>query len=160
MHIPRSLAILGSVVIMTLGGVLIAHAAIPSADGTFTACINKTSGAVRIIDAERTPPVNCASNEIRRTWSQGAPSTYATTSDGGEREADGTWVATALCDPGDQIEALFNWGMSNGPATRIEIGPDNISGRQGQTLRLDGPANVVGYVTTTCLDTAAPAHTP
>ena len=54
--------------LIAVGGTLIAQAAIPSADGTFTACINKTSGAVRIIDAEKTPRINCATNEIRRTW--------------------------------------------------------------------------------------------
>jgi len=60
--------------LIAVGGTLIAQAAIPSADGVFTACINKTSGAVRMIDAEKTPRINCAANEIRRTWNaQGQP---------------------------------------------------------------------------------------
>jgi hypothetical protein len=72
---PRTLiTVIVSSGLLALGGTLMAQAAIPGADGVFTACINKTSGAVRIIDAEKTPRVNCAANEIRRTWSaQGQP---------------------------------------------------------------------------------------
>jgi hypothetical protein len=73
----RTLTIIAAALILGVSGTLIAQAAIPDAQGVFTACINKTSGAVRIIDTSTTQ--RCASNEIRRTWNaQGQPGTNGT----------------------------------------------------------------------------------
>ena len=51
-------------------GIWVAQAAIPSSGDVFTACVLKTSGALRLIDAESTPPVNCKSSESRVTWNE------------------------------------------------------------------------------------------
>lgn len=68
----RALIVVGAALAFGIGGG-IAVAAIPDADGTFTACINKTSGAVRIIDTA-VASAKCSSNELRRTWNgQGVP---------------------------------------------------------------------------------------
>jgi hypothetical protein len=67
MRVPRALVILGCAVVLVVGGA-VAYAAIPSANGVFTACINKTSGAVRIIDTATAQ--RCSSNELRRSWNQ------------------------------------------------------------------------------------------
>ena len=64
----RALIVIGAALALGIGGA-VAYGAIPSADGTFTACINKTSGSVRIIDAG-VASAKCSSNELRRTWNQ------------------------------------------------------------------------------------------
>src|SRR5215218_317541 len=57
-------------------GTAIAIAAIPSADGTIHACYapNATPpGALRIIDADATPPQTCLPDEQTITWNQRGP---------------------------------------------------------------------------------------
>lgn len=60
----------GVLAVVVLGGVPLALAAIPSSStGSFTACVNKTSGAVRIIDYQAGK--RCTSRERKVSWSKG-----------------------------------------------------------------------------------------
>ena len=173
MRMSRSLTILGSVLIITMGAMWIANAAVPSADGTFTACINKSSGAVRIIDAEKTPPVNCASNEIRRSWNQqGVPGkdgtdgllgTYTTE----ERSNQfGSVIDFVHCDEGDvPISGNFLYGAREDGVALDTVGSTRLEDANGPYWAFyaisDTPGvGVAGTWSVNCLDTAAPAHTP
>jgi hypothetical protein len=62
----RRLLVIAATAILIGGVTYLANAAIPSADGTFTACIAKANGTVRIIDTAVT--TSCKSTEIQRTW--------------------------------------------------------------------------------------------
>ena len=65
-----AIGVLGALVLM-LGGTWIAQAAIPSADGTITACYTKPSSALRVINADT---ASCKRGETALTWNQeGAP---------------------------------------------------------------------------------------
>ena len=74
MRATRALVILGCAVVLMVGGA-VAYAAIPNAQGVFTACISKSSGDVRVIDPST--GATCKSWELKRTWNQkgqpGAP---------------------------------------------------------------------------------------
>jgi hypothetical protein len=73
MRVPRALVILASAVVLVVGGA-VAYAAIPNANGVYTACITKSTGAVRIIDPSN--GATCKSSEMLRTWNQqGQPGT-------------------------------------------------------------------------------------
>lgn len=83
MRVPRALVILGAALALVVGGFFVAQAAIPNAQGVFTACISKSDGNVRIIDTAKT--TSCKYGEIKRTWNaQGQPGTP------GEDGEDGT----------------------------------------------------------------------
>ena len=59
---------------LAIGGV--AYATIPSGRGTFTACVVKASGAIRLIDPSlgaRSRRGRCAKSEQKVTWSQRGP---------------------------------------------------------------------------------------
>jgi hypothetical protein len=74
----RALIVVGAALILMVGGAM-AYAAIPSSGKVFTACVTKTNGAVRLIDAEATPAQSCKSSEIKTTWNQqGQPGTNGT----------------------------------------------------------------------------------
>lgn len=60
----------GAAAVLLLGAGGMAIAAIPSSsDGSITSCVNKTSGAVRIIDAQAGK--HCTTKERRVAWSKG-----------------------------------------------------------------------------------------
>jgi hypothetical protein len=66
-----AIAVLGAIVLM-LGG-FAARAAIPSADGTITACYIKPTSNLRVINADAT---SCKKGETTLTWNQqGEPGT-------------------------------------------------------------------------------------
>lgn len=177
MRISRSLTILGSVFIITLGGVWIAHAAIPSADGTFTACINKTSGAVRIIDTATTS--SCKSSEILRTWNQagqpgqdGEDGTEITVNDiyfavgdtPGNQDTATRRTRSAFCDVGDTpLDADVRISGLGGASidTMSEISVLTGGPQHGKFLDLVTtapiPDSAIVRIDVRCLD-AAPAH--
>ena len=63
----RVLAVVGAALVLMIGGA-VAYAQIPSTDGTITACMVKTSGTIRLIDAEA--GATCRSTEKEVTWNQ------------------------------------------------------------------------------------------
>lgn len=65
MRISRSLTILGSVLIMTLGAMWIANAAIPDANGNINACYIKPGGTLRVSDTG-----TCKKGETPISWNQ------------------------------------------------------------------------------------------
>ena len=60
-------AVAGAALALTAGG--IAHAAIPSADASFTACVLKAGGATRIIDTDAGQ--TCQTTETKVSWGGG-----------------------------------------------------------------------------------------
>ena len=74
----RVLAVIGAALVLMIGGA-VAYAQIPSTDGTVTACMVKTSGTIRLIDAEA--GATCRSTEKQVTWNQaGSPVSTASLS--------------------------------------------------------------------------------
>jgi hypothetical protein len=67
-RVTRGLA-LALVFLLAAGGV--AAAAIPASNGVITGCYSKTTGALRVIDAEA--GATCAKSEKRVTWNQQGP---------------------------------------------------------------------------------------
>ena len=65
----RLLALLGLAAFVTGGA--IAYAAIPSSDGTVTACYAKSNGQLRVIDADGGEM--CRKSETRLSWNQQEP---------------------------------------------------------------------------------------
>jgi len=66
----RVIALGGTLAVLAAG---VASAAIPSANGTISACYDKQSGQVRIIDAEDNMPKGCGPKESSVSWNvQGA----------------------------------------------------------------------------------------
>src|SRR5919109_1715399 len=58
--------------LMLVGGG--AFAGIPGSNGLISACYSRTSGALRVIDVERTPPQTCSSStENFLSWNQRGP---------------------------------------------------------------------------------------
>jgi hypothetical protein len=57
-------------VVGLIAGGTVAYAAIPSADKVFTACVQKSTGALRLIDVEKNPPATCSNTEFKVTWNQ------------------------------------------------------------------------------------------
>jgi hypothetical protein len=64
-------AILGVCLALIVGTV--ALAAIPGLGGVITGCYNKSSGALRVIDAQAVPPQTCTNKETQLTWNQTGP---------------------------------------------------------------------------------------
>jgi hypothetical protein len=64
-------AILGVCLALLLGTA--ALAAIPGAGGLITGCYNRTSGALRVIDAQAVPAQKCTTKETQLTWNQTGP---------------------------------------------------------------------------------------
>src|SRR3954471_15346194 len=63
--------VVGTALVLGVGG--IAYATIPSSSGTITSCVQKSSGAVRLID---TAKESCKSTESTLPWNQaGVPGT-------------------------------------------------------------------------------------
>lgn len=83
-HSPiRALAVIGAALVLVAGGA-IAYAAIPSNTGVFTACMTKSSGTIRLIEATDT----CRSAEQKVSWNAaGQPGLPGEDGDDG---ADGT----------------------------------------------------------------------
>ena len=65
MGISRSLTILGSVLILTLGAMWIADAAVPDANGNINACYIKPGGTLRVTDTG-----TCKKGETPISWNQ------------------------------------------------------------------------------------------
>ena len=69
----RALIVVGAALVLGIGGT-IAYAQIPSPNGVFTACVVKSTGAIRMIDTART--THCRSTETKVYWNQrGIPGT-------------------------------------------------------------------------------------
>src|SRR3954470_6909953 len=68
----KRVALLGAVAALATA-VGVAYATIPSAGGVFTACVMRSTGAVRIIDPSgpaSSPGSHCAASERKITWNQ------------------------------------------------------------------------------------------
>jgi type VI secretion system secreted protein Hcp len=73
-HTPKRVLKIALPTIAALGaGAAVGVAAIPSANGTIHACVNTTTGAVRIIDAETGGACVAANNEKEVPWNQQGP---------------------------------------------------------------------------------------
>jgi hypothetical protein len=178
MHVPRALVILACAVVLVVGGA-VAYAAIPSASGVFTACINKTSGAVRIIDTATS--ASCKSSEILRTWNQagqpGAPGEDGEDVTLSQRytavgqpstiipDTPSRIVRTALCGVGDTVlDDQYSVNRLGGTVIdTLRVEQSIINSRFGKTLILEtttpfptGPAGTTAGIDVVCLDTAAP----
>ena len=166
---PRTLiAVVVAAGLLAFGGNLIAQAAIPSATKVFTACVNKTSGAVRLIDAEATPPVQCKSSEFRTTWNQAgqpgppgvlSPDDLYTASNNAGNEVLSGFFATSLCDVGDTVLGAIVVHVSGSDRWDLEQVEETGTGAVGMSVLVyDQGTPHGGLVRAQCLDTAAPSH--
>jgi hypothetical protein len=84
----RALAVIGAALVLMFGG-MVAYSAIPSADGTITACMTKASGTVRLIEAKAGK--KCRKAEKLVTWNEeGQPGADGTNGTNGTNGKDGT----------------------------------------------------------------------
>jgi hypothetical protein len=128
----RSLILVGVVVLAAAGG--IAYASIPDSAGTYTACMLKATGTVRLIDRSLPPSSllsHCTAYETQISWNQvgpqGPPGPKGATGPQGPAGAQG-----ANGDPGPQ-------GPQGDPGLRGatgDTGPKGDDGPQGA----QGPA--------------------
>jgi hypothetical protein len=71
--LSKRLLLQGALVVTLALGASRTFASIPAPDGTYTACILKALGTLRLIDAAD-PKQKCLNNiEVLRTWSQTGP---------------------------------------------------------------------------------------
>jgi hypothetical protein len=106
-----------------------AVAAIPSPDGTITACRDNKSGALRVINADPPQPQgSCTSKETKLTWINGLPGSTVADSDklDGKSAEDLSRVAV----------------MSSGATPEIPTDPARVT--YGQQLSITAPA--AGFV--------------
>jgi hypothetical protein len=84
-----------------------AAAAIPDADGVIHACLNKRTGAVRIIDTEAPVSATCTNKETALNWNQsgppGEPGPAGSVSATYRRSATSVGSAQVNCDTGDIV---------------------------------------------------------
>ena len=69
MSMPARVLIVGIGALAIIGGGA-TYASIPNDNGVFTACVTKSSGAVRLIDTERKPRPQCKTGEFKVRWNQ------------------------------------------------------------------------------------------
>jgi hypothetical protein len=111
-------AIVGLILAPLLGAV--ALAAIPGTGGVITGCYTKTSGALRVIDAQAVPAQTCTTKETQLTWNQTGPQGPQ-----GPRGPQGTpGPVGPQGDPGPQ-------GLPGATGTQGDTGPAGPQGPQG-----------------------------
>ena len=115
------------------GGVAVAN--IPSSTtGTYTACVNKTTGATRVIDAQRGK--TCTSNEQVITWTKGYRyrNTWSPTISYSAQDVVTTggsaYVAKMFSLNRAPASNTTAWGLL---AARGAVGPKGLTGVQGLT---------------------------
>jgi hypothetical protein len=76
LHMRRwHVAVLAALLAMLVAGG-VAYATIPDSNNVYTACVHKSTGAVRLIDrsqADSSPTSRCTSAETQVTWNQVGP---------------------------------------------------------------------------------------
>jgi hypothetical protein len=110
-----------------------AVAAIPSEDGTITACRHNKSGALRVINAE--DGQTCNSKETQLAWKDSTqlPHGFYNVSQGFNQasSANGPAVGQVLCDEGDQVVG-GGYSALDETSTVVADSPDFDTG-QSQT---------------------------
>ncbi|GAB4013064.1 hypothetical protein [Nocardioides ultimimeridianus] len=154
----RRTAVLGAVsaTLLAIAGTTAALATVPSSStGTITGCVNKTTAAVRIIDAQAGK--KCTTNETTVNWSKGYSSkgAYSATVDYNVLDvvtSDGSsYVAKANPPVGTAPTNTTYWGLlasrgATGPAGPTGLaGPTGAKGDAGAT-GLTGPAGPKGDI--------------
>ena len=145
----RALTILLSVVALVAGGGL-AFAAIPSTTGSFTGCVNKTSGALRVIDYQAGR--RCATTENTITWSKGYRyrGTWASSTAYASLDVVTYGGSAYLAKVGSTAKPppsnTSYWGLlaaKGATGTRGATGPRGATGATGATGP-QGPAGISG----------------
>lgn len=99
--------------------VAVATGAIPGSDGTITACYSASTGRLRVVDTESTPPQHCSSKERQLSWSQQGP-------------AGAPGPAGPAGPPGPQ-------GAASCDASRLLVCPDaDLPDGETVTITIDG----------------------
>jgi Collagen triple helix repeat (20 copies) len=125
----RGLRVIGLSTILLALAAGIAYATIPDSGGLYTACVAKTTGAVRLIDTSQTgqtPASHCLPQETQVSWNQQGPK-----GDPGPQGPQG--------DPGP-AGAQGPPGPQGDPGPQGSQGPAGPQGPRGDT----GPAGPMG----------------
>jgi len=122
--------VLAAVAIAVAAG--IAYASIPNGSGTYTACMLRSTGTIRLIDPSLPPSSllsHCTSIEAQITWNQTGPQGPQ-----GPRGATGAQGSTGSQGPR---------GATGPPGTQGSRGPTGAQGSTGPTGE-DGPQGATG----------------
>jgi len=151
--IAAAAAVLG----LTIGGAVVAVAAIPNEDGQITACYVKPGGTLRI-----TSTGTCKKGETPLSWDQSSISadSYYSATRNDVNAGSNTVVATSLCDLGDipvgttglEVQRSSYWHVND------YYGGDEGLGVALTVFRTSPDDTPYGGVVARCLDSAAPAH--
>ncbi len=139
-----TLFITGGLVSMIAGGIL--FASIPDAGGTITACYQKTTGALRVIDVGKGQ--SCLPTEALLSWNHlgvpGAPGAPGGSGTAGTNGVDGVSVTAQVLSPGDP-------NCPNGGAKFTAINGDTFAcnGANGSSGNLQFNATMSGASPTT-----------
>jgi hypothetical protein len=161
MRISRSLTILGSVLIMTLGAMWIADAAVPDENGNINACYTKPGGTLRVTETG-----TCKKGEMPISWNQqGVPGEdgvlapddlYVRTATVSNDFPDGSHSIRADCDTGDTLLGADGVAVLDSSRWTLDR-VSNVGPVRGMLLRV-WPTEIgvdpVGSVRALCLDTA------
>jgi hypothetical protein len=130
----RGLVICGLVAVALGAAAGIAYASIPDGSGTYTACMLRSTGTIRLIDPSLPPSSllsHCTSLESRITWNQTGPQGPQ-----GPRGATGPQGPTGAQGPKGATGLQGLQGERGQQGTQGSTGPTGQDGAQGPT----GPA--------------------
>jgi hypothetical protein len=124
-------------------GAAIAIGAIPGADGNYHACVNKSSGAIRMVDES----AGCRSSESRESWPSNATSIgdlgLKTYNKGSVGDISGEiGFAIAQCDDGDQATG----GGYTTSGTNITADSVSVTHSEGGTFQGTGEWRIDAFV--------------
>ena len=148
--LPRSFALCAVLLSLTAGE---ARASIPAADGSYSGCLFKALGTLRLIDPA-VPSQRCLpALETQVTWNRTGPQGPAgSPGPAGAKGLDGTTVSAAALDPNTDSRCsflggieIFQDGVSRGVVCSIQ-GPGGAAGPQGLqgVSGPEGPAGAAG----------------
>jgi hypothetical protein len=121
-----------------------AVAAIPSSDGTITACYNKNSGALRVINTEVSPPQTCTSKETQLTWKDGIHGTVANAANADKldnKDSTDFYAAGSKVADSEKLDGLVSTEFAKAYKRTVVVSPVGTDAQNGQAL-LDAINNI------------------
>jgi hypothetical protein len=121
-----------------------AVAAIPSADGTITACRDNKTGALRVINAEPPQTQTCTSKETQLTWINGLTGSQVADSAHADQADTATSAEDANTLDGKSADDLSRVAVMNTNGATIDIPATPTKVTYGPPLSITAPA--AGFV--------------
>ena len=137
MRSGKRLVVVVNAVVLSLIGGAVAFGSIPASNGTITACYDKSTKVLRVIDAAKE---TCKQNEQTISWSQTGPA--------GSQGSIGPQGATGLQGPSGPTgpEGVKGETGSQGPVGPDgDLGPAGPAGSQGETGPQGSPGTALAY---------------